>query len=166
MGSEEANRHWFPCYDAPNERQTSELIVTVPRGMVALSNGRLLSTREDAAAGTVTYHWLESVPHPAYLISLAVGEFSELRHEVDGLPVVSYVQRGREAEAERALTRTPDMLRFFTQRLRYPYPFEKYAQVFVAEFIFGGMENTSATTLSRTRYCTTSAPPWTSTATA
>jgi aminopeptidase N len=150
QGEDEDNRHWFPCYDAPNERQTSELIVTVPRGMVALSNGRLLSTREDPAAGTVTYHWLESVPHPAYLISLAVGEFSELRHEVDGLPVVSYVQRGREAEAERALARTPDMLRFFTERLRYPYPFEKYAQVFVAEFIFGGMENTSATTLTDT----------------
>jgi aminopeptidase N len=150
QGEDEDNRHWFPCYDAPNERQTSEVIVTVPRGLFALSNGRLLSAREDAAAGTVTYHWLESVPHPAYLITLAVGEFSELRHDVDGLPVLYYVQRGREAEAERALARTPEMLRFFTQRLRHPFPFEKYAQVFVAEFIFGGMENTSATTLTDT----------------
>lgn len=150
QGEDEDNRRWFPCYDAPNERQTSEVIVTVPRGLFALSNGRLLSTTEDPAAGTVTYHWLERVPHAPYLIALAVGEFSELRHEVDGVPVLYYVQRGREAEAERALARTPEMLRFFSQRLGHPFPYEKYAQVFVAEFIFGGMENTSATTLTDT----------------
>lgn len=150
QGQDEDSRHWFPCIDAPIERQSSELIATVPAGMFALSNGSLVERSEDADGRTETFHWSQEFPHPSYLITLAVGDFAELRHEVDGVQLQYYVERGREAEAERALARTPAMMRFFVERLQYPYPYPKYAQVFVADFIFGGMENTSATTLTDT----------------
>jgi aminopeptidase N len=143
---DEDARYWFPCFDAPNERATSEITITVPQPYFALSNGRLLDTTRDTAAGTVTYHWLQEQPHATYLMTLVVGNFSEHTEMVGDLPVQWYVTPGREADGQRAFGDTPAMLRFFTDRIGVPYPWPKYAQIAVADFVFGGMENTSATT--------------------
>ncbi|MGB2693833.1 MAG: M1 family metallopeptidase, partial [Dehalococcoidia bacterium] len=146
QGQDEDSRHWFPCFDFPNELATSELIVTVPKPLMAVSNGELRSTRERAK--TRTFHWYQSTPHVAYLTSVAAGDFAEITQDVDDVPVQYYVTKGREADARRALGRTPRMVRFFSERTGIPYPYAKYAQVFVGDFIFGGMENVSATTLT------------------
>ena len=143
---DEDARYWFPCFDAPNERASSEITITVPQPYFALSNGVLLDTRRDDAAGTITYHWLQEQPHATYLMTLVVGEFSAHTDMVDGLPVQWYVSPGRQADGQRAFGDTPDMLRFFTAKIGVPYPWSKYAQIAVADFVFGGMENTSATT--------------------
>ena len=143
---DEDARYWFPCFDAPNERATSEITITVPQPYFALSNGRLLDTTRDAAAGTVTYHWVQEQPHATYLMTLVVGEFSEHTEMVGDLPVQWYVTPGREADGQRAFGDTPAMLRFFTDKIGVPYPWPKYAQIAVSDFVFGGMENTSATT--------------------
>lgn len=151
QGQDEDSRHWFPCYyDFPNQKATSEMVVTVPEAFFVLSNGALLETRQDATAKTKTYHWRLDVPHSCYLMSLAAGEFSEIRESTEGVPVLYYVQKGREEEARRTLANTPDMVKFFGDKLGVPYPYNQYAQVFVADFIFGGMENTTATTLTDT----------------
>jgi aminopeptidase N len=150
QGQDEDSRHWFPCHDSPNQKQTSEMIATVPKGMFALSNGRLTRVDDDPDGGTTTFTWVQDVPHSSYLITLAAGDFAEITDEGAGVPLQYYVERGREDEARRSLGRTPAMMRFFVDRLQYPYPYNKYAQVFVADFIFGGMENTTATTLTDT----------------
>ena len=54
----------------------------------------------------------------------------------------------RRVRAWRTLARTPAMLELFSTKFGVPYPYPRYAQVFVADFIFGGMENTSLTTLN------------------
>ncbi len=143
---DEDARYWFPCFDAPNEKATTEMTVTVPQPYFVLSNGALLSTTPDEAAGTITYHWLQDQPHTTYLMTMVVGEFSERTELVNGLPVQWYVTPGREDDGQRAFGDTPEMVRFFSDKLRVPYPWNKYAQVAVNDFIFGGMENTSATT--------------------
>jgi len=56
------------------------------------------------------------------------------------------VTPGREDDGQRAFGDTPEMVRFFSQKLGVPYPWNKYAQIAVSDFIFGGMENTTATT--------------------
>src|SRR3990170_512155 len=63
QGQDEDSRHWFPCYDSPNEQATSEVIVTVPEGFAAIGNGELVSTR--TKRGMTTFHWRQSVPHVA-----------------------------------------------------------------------------------------------------
>ncbi|MCH8066238.1 MAG: HEAT repeat domain-containing protein [Chloroflexi bacterium] len=146
QGQDEDSRHWFPCVDFPNEMATSELAVTVPKPMIAVCNGRLLRVTERGRKRT--YRWRQDQPHVAYLVSLAAGDFAEISERVDGLPVQYYVPRGREADGKRALARTPRMLRFFSERIGIKYPYAKYAQVIVSDFIFGGMENVSATTLT------------------
>ncbi len=146
QGQDNDSQHWFPCHDSPNTKSTTEMIATVPEDMFALSNGRLLKTTRDRRRRTKTFHWLESVPHATYLVTLAAGSFTEIRARAGKVPVTYYVQPGREADARRAFGNTPAMIRFFERRLGVSYAYEKYAQVAVADFIFGGMENTSATT--------------------
>jgi aminopeptidase N len=148
QGQDEDSRYWFPCFDAPHEKATSELTVTVPATLFAVSNGALVSDRVTGERRTL--HWRLDVPHSCYLITLAVGDFATIETRWRDVPVVYYVERGREAAAERTLARTPEMLELFSTRFGMPYPYPRYAQVFVADFIFGGMENTSATTLTDT----------------
>jgi aminopeptidase N len=148
QGQDEDARYWFPCYDYPNEKATTEVIATVPESMFALSNGRLVGAETDERRGTKTYTWSIAVPHVAYLVTLVAGEFDGDEAAADGVPVQYYVPRGRLAEIERTFAKTPAMIRHFAEVTGVPYPYEKYAQVCVGDFIFGGMENTSATTLT------------------
>ncbi|MCZ7686513.1 MAG: M1 family metallopeptidase [Sandaracinaceae bacterium] len=138
-------RYWFPCQDHPGQRMRTALTVRVPRGWFALSNGVLLERVEEGER--TRFSWEQRQPHPAYLVTLAAGELHEVQTRAGDVPVAYYVPKGREADVERSLGRTAEMIRVFSERLSTPYPWDKYAQVVVAEFIFGGMENTSATTL-------------------
>jgi aminopeptidase N len=146
-GEPDKTLNWLPCYNRPDDHATSETVVTVPRSWTAVSNGRLVS-RKDNGDGTATFHWRIGVPHASYLISFAAGEMTTFREEVDGLPVEYVVPRGTdEATVRRALGRTPAILRFFSGKLGVPYPYEKYAQVCVPDYSSNGLENVSATTL-------------------
>ncbi len=146
QGEDEDSRYWFPCYDYPNDRVTSEIIATVPETYTAVSNGALVAESSTPSNHTRTFHWRHEVPHSAYLISLVAGEFVELRDHAGDVPVIYYVRAGSEDDARRAFGNTPRMIEFFERKIGVPYPYAKYAQVAVADFIFGGMENTSATT--------------------
>ncbi|MEZ4403386.1 MAG: M1 family metallopeptidase [Kofleriaceae bacterium] len=146
QGQDQDSRRWFPCVDSPNEKATSEVIVTVPAGWSALSNGVLIDDQVVGARRTL--HWRLDVPHATYLVTLVAGELATIEHRWRDVPVTYHVAPGREAEAERTLARTPAMLELFSQRFGVDYPYPRYAQVFAADFIFGGMENTSATTLT------------------
>jgi aminopeptidase N len=147
QGQPETNHFWFPCHDSPNDRATTALSVTVPAKYFALSNGRLDHVDEGARSGTKTYHWRHDIPHPAYLVTLVVGEFAAVQDSWDGIPVTYYVRPDREADARTMMGKTPDMLAFYSERFGVRYPYEKYAQV-VCEIYTGAMENTSATTHS------------------
>ncbi|HEY6394396.1 MAG TPA: DUF3458 domain-containing protein, partial [Candidatus Binataceae bacterium] len=146
QGEDEDSRFWFPCYDYPNDRATSEVIATVPANFTAISNGALVSTTADRATKTRTFHYRHDLPHSAYLITLAAGEFIAIEDRAGNVPVLYYVHKGREEDARRAFGNTPRMIEFFSRKIGVPYPYAKYAQVAVTDFIFGGMENTSATT--------------------
>jgi aminopeptidase N len=148
QGEMEENHHWFPCYDFPNERMTSEMIATVPEDQMVISNGELLEVRKNRGEGTVTYHWRENVPHVSYLISVIVGEFIEVRDDWQGIPVSYYVEPEHRDLVERSFSKTPDMMDFYSKMIGIPYPYEKYAQTTIADFMWGGMENISATTLT------------------
>ncbi len=148
QGQDTDNHYWLPCFDAPNQKSTTELRVVVPEAMFALSNGALVETSHDATTKTKTYHWRQAIPHSSYLITLAAGPFVEIMDKWEDLPVPYYVLPGREEEARVSLSNTPQMVDFFSKQIGVRYPYEKYATVCVQDFIFGGMENTTATTLT------------------
>ncbi len=143
---EEDARHFVPCHDKPHVKMTTEMRVTVPHGFSVLSNGALVS-KDTPAQGPWTFHWKMDAPHPSYLLTLVAGEFHESADEADGVPLTYLVPKERAADVPRTFGRTPEMVRFFGQLLGVKFPWNKYAQVVVSDFIFGGMENTTATTL-------------------
>lgn len=146
QGEDEDSRFWFPCFDYPGQLATSEIRVRVPKNLIAISNGELVKTQE--GKDFKIFHWHQKQVHPTYLMTLAVGDFAELRDEWNGKPVTYYVEKGKEAEARISMGKTPRMIEFFSEKYGYAYPFPKYAQVCVDDFIFGGMENTSTTLLT------------------
>ncbi|MEM0287309.1 MAG: M1 family aminopeptidase [Nitrososphaerota archaeon] len=150
QGEDEDSHFWFPCIDSPVQKVTSEVIANVPANMTAISNGNLVDVKLDEAKGKKIFHWSQQKPHSTYLISLVVGEYVELKEEADGVQLYYYVYKGREEDAKRSFGETQAIMKFFIQKIGYPYPWDKYAQVVVSDFIFGGMENTSCTTLTDT----------------
>ncbi len=146
QGEDEDSRFWFPCFDYPGQLATSEIRVRVPKNLIAISNGELVETQE--GKDFKIFHWHQKQVHPTYLMTLAVGDFTELRDEWNGKPVTYYVEKGKETEARISMGKTPRMIEFFSAKYGYAYPFPKYAQVCVDDFIFGGMENTSTTLLT------------------
>ncbi len=146
QGEDEDSRFWFPCFDYPGQLATSEIRVRVPKKFLAISNGELIATEE--VGEDKIYHWFQKQVHPTYLMTLAVGDFAEIKDEWNGIPITYYVEKDREEDAKRSMGKTPRMMEFLSQKYGYPYPYPKYAQVCVDDFIFGGMENTSTTLLT------------------
>jgi len=141
-------RHWYPCFDAPNEKFTSEMVCHVPEGMIVLSNGRLLAETKNPSSGLVAFHWLQDKPHVNYLIALVAGYFLKLEEQDAAIPLTFYTPPSLFADAANSFRDTKDMLAFFEQEIGVPYPWAKYAQVCVNDFVAGGMENTSLTVLT------------------
>lgn len=143
---EEDARHFFPCHDKPHIKMTTELDVTVPRGWFALSNGELVN-KETKESGAWRFHWKMADPHPSYLFTLVAGEFAELEDRAGDVPLAYYVPKGREEDGRRTFARTAEMIQAFGEVTGVSYPWNKYAQIVVSDFIFGGMENTTASTM-------------------
>jgi aminopeptidase N len=147
QGEDMDNHFWFPCYDFPNDKATSEVIATVPDRYVLVSNGKLMSVKENKKSKTKTFHWAEAKPQSSYLIMLAAGKYAVLKDHAGKLPVEYYVYPQDTTDARICFHETPRMIEFFDKKIGFPYPWEKYAQVTISDFMYGGMENTSATTL-------------------
>ncbi len=147
QSQDENARYWFPCFDYPHAKQSTSTTVRVPKGLFALANGALIERKDDGDRTLYTYR--QEVPHSTYLMTLVVGPFVEIEQGTAGarkVPVLYYVLPGREADGERAFGNTPRMIELFEERIGTPYPYARYSQIAVSDFIFGGMENTSATT--------------------
>ena len=146
QGQDTDNHHWFPCIDEPKGRLTSEIVATVPSSWTVISNGRLISDRRNREDGTRTVRWLQDKKHAVYLITLVAGEFSRVVQQEEGPLIDFYCEPGREEDAARAFENTAAMIALYEDDFGEKYPWDKYTQVAVQDFIFGGMENTSATT--------------------
>ncbi len=147
QGEAEDTHHYIPIYDYPNDRATSEMILTVPGDWLTVSNGKLLSV-QDAPGGLKTWTWRQSLPVSTYLISFVAGQYKEKKDTWHNIPIAYYVPRGQENTIDSTFSHTKQMLDFFSQRFGVAYPWEQYAQTAVDEFVASGMENVSATTLA------------------
>jgi len=127
---------------------TSEITCRLPDGMTAVSNGRLISETKDSATGLVVIHWSQEKPHANYLISLVAGFLKKIEDKYKEIPIAFYTPPSEINEAPNSFRDTKDMLAFFEQEIGVPYPWPKYDQVCVNDFVEGGMENTSCTTLT------------------
>ncbi len=148
QGESEEARYWYPSYDYPNEKFTSEVTCRVPEGMTVIANGRLVGESRDAASGLTVVHWTQEQPHVNYLLSLVAGRFEKIEERYRDFPLTFYTPPSEFAQAASSFADTRDAMEFFEKEIGVPYPWAKYAQVCTQDFVAGGMENVSATTLT------------------
>jgi len=148
QGEESEARHWYPCFDAPNVKFTSELTCHVPAGMTVVSNGRLVGENKDPSGDLTAIHWSQEQPHANYLITLVAGYLSKLEAKHGRVPLAFYTPASEAREAVTSFRHTEDIMAFFEKEIGVAYPWAKYDQLCVNDFVAGGMENTSATTLT------------------
>jgi aminopeptidase N len=157
------HRGWLPIYADTNDRFSVEFVVTVPKGLTAVANGRLEGPPRENADGTRTFRWVQEGPIPNYLVTVDVGELVRvpLRDARVGqrtVPLSVWTPPGTEEAAKFAFGNTPDMVEYFSTKMSYPYPWFKYDQVVLREFA-GAMETTTATGFSESELRRVGDPP-------
>ncbi|MEE8335565.1 MAG: M1 family metallopeptidase [Candidatus Neomarinimicrobiota bacterium] len=162
QGEQMDNHHWVPLHDYPNDKATFETILTVDKPFTAVSNGELVNILDNGE--TRTFHWRENHAMVSYLISFAVGEYKKVEDKSGDLPVNYWVYpEHTRADALRSFGKTPQMIKVFNESLAFDYPYEKYDQVLVEDFMWGGMENiTLSHQTDRTMHPETARPNFTS----
>ncbi|GAB5538304.1 MAG: M1 family metallopeptidase [Salibacteraceae bacterium] len=143
QGEPEANSAWFPSVDHPHEKITHEIFVTVDTSFHTVSNGKLMYS-ELHANGKRTDYWKQDKPHANYLVMLAIGEFGLYKDNLNEMPVWYYLDEEYLPHAQAIFGNTPEMIQYYGELLNYPYPWDKYHQIVVKDFVSGAMENTSA----------------------
>ncbi|MHA1983149.1 MAG: M1 family aminopeptidase [Candidatus Hodarchaeales archaeon] len=146
QGESEEARYWLPCIDSPLAVYPTRFTVTVPKGNEVISNGKLLK-REDVGENSV-FDWFQELPHPSYLITLCIGKFASYEDEQirENTPLRYYADAGQytSEDLHRSFKETPQMIKFLSRKLGVDYPWVKYYQTVLEDFM-GAMENTSAT---------------------
>ncbi len=144
QGETESNSGWVPTIDKPNQRQTDEISMTVPEKYQTLSNGIMVSHKLNTN-GTRTDTWKMTLPHAPYLLMMAVGEFSIIKDTYKGKEVNYYVEKEYAPVARKIFGLTPEMIGFYSKITGVEYPWPKYSQIVVRDYVSGAMENTTAT---------------------
>ncbi len=145
QGETMGNSGWFPTIDSPNEKMTNEIYMTVDNKYATLSNGILTDSKKNTD-GTRTDHWQMDMPHSPYLVMLSVGDFKKVTDAPwNGKEISYYVEKEYEPYAKNIFGNTKEMIDFYSRTLGTPYPWQKYSQIVVKDFVSGAMENTSAT---------------------
>jgi aminopeptidase N len=144
QGETQSNSGWFPTIDYPNEKMTQEIYLTVDETDVTLSNGLLIYSSNNPDK-TRTDYWSQKLPSAPYLTMIAIGEFTETKDFWrDSVEVNYYLEKEYKPYAELIFGSTPEMMECFSKRLGVDYPWEKFSQIVVRDFVSGAMENTSA----------------------
>lgn len=143
QGESENSSRWFPTIDSPNQKTTEEIYITVNKEFTTLSNGKLIYSKINPDS-TRTDYWKMDLPHAPYLFMLVAGDFSVTKDEWHGKEVSYYLEPKFAKYARDIFGHTPEMIDYFSKILDYPYPWPKYSQVVVRDFVTGAMENTSA----------------------
>ncbi len=151
QGETEANSVWMITIDKPNQKSTEEIAITVPAKYVTLSNGLLMSKKANTD-GTRTDSWKMDLPHAPYLFFMGVGDFAITKDTYKGKEVSYYTEKNQEQYARKVFGNTPEMIKFYSEKLGVEFPWQKYAQIVGRDYVSGAMENTTATLHQESAY--------------
>src|SRR6185437_8773506 len=139
------NRNWIPMYDNWNDKMITETIVTFDKDYQVLSNGTKLGVK-DNADGTKTWHYKMTHPHSPYLVMLGIGKYGiDDRKSKSGVPLHLYYYPEWKDRVEATYKYSAEMIDFYEKEIGMKYGWESYSQIPVQDFMFGAMENTTAT---------------------
>lgn len=150
QGEAEEARYWFPSFDFPSDKATTEEFINAQKDETVIGNGEFVD-KTDEADGTVTHHFKMDIPHSTYLVSFVIGKYTRASDEARGVPLGFYVYPGKENIVPLAFSDTGKMLAAYEDLTGVKFPYKKYDQTIVSGFQeFSGMENITATTLADT----------------
>lgn len=139
------NRHWIPMYDEMNDKVISEMLVTFPKEYRVLSNGKLMDVH-DGKNGNIIWHYKMSKPHAPYLIMLGIGKYDvKETKSSSGVPMYLYYYPEWKDRVDITYKFSEKIMDFLEKEIGIPYPWESYSQIPVQDFMYGAMENTTAT---------------------
>ena len=143
QGETEASSAWFPTIDRPNQKTSQEIYLTYPDKYVSLSNGLLKSSKKNTD-GTKTDYWKFDYKHAPYLFFVGIGDYAVIKDKWKTIDVDYYVEPEYKDYAKDIFGLTPEMLSFFSDKLDYQFPWDKYHQMTARDYVSGAMENTGA----------------------
>jgi aminopeptidase N len=121
VGEPQGSPGWFPANDNPRDKATFDMTITVPRGITAIGNGRLLSRKDHG--GKTTWRWAEDSPMAPYLATATNGVFELRVRHAGRIPLYHAVDPAEAPEgAFDVLANEAEIIGFFSG-LYGPYPF-------------------------------------------
>ncbi|HEA29303.1 MAG TPA: M1 family peptidase [Leeuwenhoekiella sp.] len=149
QGQGKYTSNWLPSIDAMNDKIEFDLTVIAPAGKTVISNGKL-TKKEQKSDETVWYFDMQK-PMSSYLVALAIGNYDKKEiTSASGVPISLYYYPEKAYYAEPTYRHTKQIFDFFEQEIGYAYPWQNYKEVPVKDFLYAGMENTTATLFSDT----------------
>ena len=150
QGQGKYTSHWFPSFDDVNEKVIFNLDISFEKGCQVISNGKLDLKSE--LAGVSTWNYRMQKPMSSYLLMLAIGKYEkQTQYSHSGIPLEMYYEPKDKSRFEPTYCYSKTMFDFLEKEIGVKYPWKVYKQVPVRDFLYAGMENTSATLFS-TRY--------------
>ncbi|MDO8315946.1 MAG: M1 family metallopeptidase [Flavobacterium sp.] len=150
QGQGKYTSHWFPSFDDVNEKVIFNLQVVFDSKYQVISNGVLKST----VINHSSKYWRFNMQKPmsSYLLMLAIGKFEKISQKSkSGIPLEMYLEPKDGGKFEPTYRDSKRMFDFLEKEIGVKYPWGIYKQAPVRDFLYAGMENTSAT-LFNTRY--------------
>lgn len=146
---------WWPCKDLTTDKFTSEVIMTVPSDLTAVSNGLLQEIREETDS-TKTFYWKSGYPITTYLVSIAIGKYdtwSDSYSSQDGSKSMNVDYYSYPSYTDKAKTdwkNTVDMIDYFSKKFgEYPFINEKYGMAMFG-WRSGAMEHQTVSSMGYT----------------
>ena len=148
QGQGKYTSNWFPSFDDANEKVIFNLDVNFDKNFQVISNGVL--DNKTVNSTTIDWHYRMKKPMSSYLLMLAIGKFDvQNEKSKSGIPLRFYIENEDVAKLEPTYRYSKIIFNFFEKEIGVKYPWEVYKQIPVRDFLYAGMENTSATVFSR-----------------
>ncbi len=150
QGQGKYTSHWFPSFDDVNEKVIFNLNIVYNKDYQVISNGVLKF--KSGLDGLSVWQYQMQKPMSSYLLMLAIGKFEKnIQKSKSGIPLEMYLEAKDATKFESTYRDSKRMFNFLEKEIGVKFPWGIYKQAPVRDFLYAGMENTSAT-LFNTRY--------------
>lgn len=152
QGQGKYTSHWLPSFDDVNEKVVFSIAVNFNKNFAAISNGILNSDGVFPPLSSENKIWYYKMKKPmsSYLVMMAIGDFvSKTETSQSGIPLENYYKPKDEAKYQYTYKDSKTIFDFLEKQIGVKYPWDVYRQVPVEDFLYAGMENTSATIFSQ-----------------
>ena len=147
QGQGKYTSNWFPSFDDVNEKVIFNLDITFDKKYKVISNGKCVKSNSEA--NLKTWHYRMKNPMSSYLLMLAIGDFEKKTEKSESkIPLEMYFQKEDASKFETTYRHSKTIFDFLESEIGVKYPWEIYKQIPVHDFLYAGMENTSATLFS------------------